>query len=405
MNDTLHRPPPLRGAERGSFAEKTVAERLPRIAGRVLMENQLPPSAEEAISALIEEMPYRPVRLLTDLDAPDLDGWNTAIAEVEGESWLEVPWFFAETYFYRRIVEAVDYFAARRDPPLDPFAYQKRRGLEVSASQIQAASLDLQTALDNGWNPQTFVHLLKADLWGNQADLSLWPADDQTHPVHAPEVADSHLLIDDAPAVARHVDRSSLPRRIDVIVDNAGLELIGDLVLADYLLTSGVAADVLLHVKLHPTFVSDAVQGDVVGTIAFLTGHTDAHTKGFGVRLADHMNKGALRVTTDAYWTSSLSGWEMPLDVREDLNESNLVIAKGDANYRRLLGDRHWPFDTPFSQIMSYFLAPLVALRTYKSEVASGLDARRTAQIAAEDPEWLINGRWGLIQAANCDHE
>jgi hypothetical protein len=46
---------------------------------------------------------------------------------------------------------------------------------------------------------------------------------------------------------------------------------------------------------------------------------------------------------------------------------------KGDANYRRLIGDALWPHDTPFAHVLSYFAAPLLALRTLKSEVCVGL--------------------------------
>jgi len=392
-------PEPLRGTDRGSFAQTTVAVRLPSIGERVLTENRLSEPARKRVRALIDEMPHAPVRPLSDVHAPDAESWNRSISEQDGRSWLEVPWFFAETYFYRRIVEAVDYFAPNARPPVDPFSYQKGRGLELSWPKIQAAAADLQEAMGKGWAIEPFVHLLKADLWGNQVDLSLWPADDENHPVHAPENADNHLLIDDAREVARHLEAQDGPRRLDVIVDNAGFELIGDLVLADYGLATGVVRQVVLHVKLHPTFVSDALYGDVLSTIEALRKRSEAETHSFGSRLGAYHQNGSLRLSTHAYWTSPLAGWEMPAEVRAELSESDLVISKGDANYRRLLGDRHWPFETPFGEIVGYFPAPLVALRTYKSEVACGLDSERVAQLAAADPEWLINGRWGLIQA------
>jgi hypothetical protein len=49
---------------------------------------------------------------------------------------------------------------------------------------------------------------------------------------------------------------------------------------------------------------------------------------------------------------------------------SAMVFVKGDANYRRLLGDRTWPLDTPFSDVVSYFPVPVCALRTLKAEVS-----------------------------------
>jgi len=69
-------------------------------------------------------------------------------------------------------------------------------------------------------------------------------------------------------------------------------------------------------------------------------------------------------------------------------------------NYRRLVGDRQWPFTTPFADIVDYFPAPLAALRTLKAELAAGLEPQHAAMAAAVDPAWLTNGRWGVIQFA-----
>jgi hypothetical protein len=81
------------------------------------------------------------------------------------------------------------------------------------------------------------------------------------------------------------------------------------------------------------------------------------------------------------------------------LAQSSLVISKGDAHYRRLLGDRHWPFETDFRKIMAYYPTPLVALRTLKSELVAGLKTGQAEAVAHQDPEWLLNGRWGMIQS------
>ena len=88
----------------------------------------------------------------------------------------------------------------------------------------------------------------------------------------------------------------------------------------------------------------------------------------------------------------------MPESLRRELGKSDLVLFKGDMNYRRLLGDRHWGYEDPFEEIMAYFPAPVVAIRTLKAEVVCGLRPGQADETAAKDPEWMVDAKWGVIQ-------
>lgn len=394
-------PDSLRGREVGTFAHKTVTVRMPGTVQRVLAENELPPEAVGALETLLSELPNGTIRPLRDRSAPDVMAWDTYVAPYTGQTWLDVPWFFAETYFFRRILEATGYFEAGPGRGADPFAYQKRTALEVSREDIRSLVHRLRKGLIPGvWDPDMFQHLLHADLWGNQADLNLWPADEEGRPRHSgSDVEREHLLADDTTQLLTYL--SGLAERgirVDMIVDNAGLEFVCDLALVDYLLTSQKASVVNLHLKMHPTFVSDATPENVWQTLAFLQADADSDVQAFGARLRGHIEGNKLRLHADPYWTSPLSGWEMPDTLRQELSGADLLVSKGDANYRRLLGDRHWPFTTPFTDIVSYVPAPIVALRTLKSEVAAGIDADRLDTLDQRDPDWLVNGKWGVIQ-------
>lgn len=393
-------PAPLRGEEDNTWAQSTITERLPNIAQRVLDENDYPAATVARVQTLIEEIPRSPIRFLASQTAPDAAAWRSYVRPYLGQNWLEPPWFFAETYFYRRVLEAVTYFEPEVGPQGDPFAYQKRQGLTTTRAATEAAAAQLAQWVAAGWQADAAAKLLAGALWGNQADLSLWPAEDEAQPQHgSEETAREHLLVDDTAAVVAYLAQRPAPR-IDVIADNAGFELIGDLALVDYLLTSGRAARVHVHVKMHPTFVSDAMIKDVADTVAFLRAEETAAVREFGERLAGHRRDGRLLLHDHPFWTSPLPLWEMPDDLYDDLSQSQLIISKGDANYRRLLGDRHWPFTTPFAAIMSYAPAPVLALRTLKAELAAGLTEAQVARLEREDPAWLVSGRWGVIQAA-----
>ncbi|MCU6535087.1 damage-control phosphatase ARMT1 family protein, partial [Klebsiella pneumoniae] len=143
--------------------------------------------------------------------------------------------------------------------------------------------------------------------------------------------------------------------RIDFIVDNAGFELIGDLCLADFLLATNAAEKVYLHLKTHPVFVSDAMGKDIRYTIEFLDRSIDLNVKAFAERLKNYIDNDRLVCRENQFWTSPLAFWEMPDSLYAELVQSSLILVKGDANYRRTLGDRHWPYTISYQDVTSYF--------------------------------------------------
>lgn len=373
---------------------------MPEIAARTISENDFPSEVNSRIETLISEIRSGTVRPIVDPGTEDAEGWNDALKPYLGLDWLQIPWFVAETYMYRRIVEATGYFQPGPTYHVDPYSFQKQSGLEQSIPGItQLWSRVDGWVSDRQFLPDHLVSLFLADLWGNQADLSVFPAgkDEQPAP-RASHDSGEHLLVNEAPQVVEALYSRSPVQRIDMILDNAGFELCGDLALAYFLLEAGLANTIRLHVKLHPTFVSDTIATDITTTLSELEGRTETGRVSSGVRVL--LDENRLQIVSDPFWTSPLPVWKMPEGLKTGLSRSSLVIFKGDANYRRLLGDLHWPFDTSFTEIVRYFPAPLVALRAMKSEIVSGLAPGQANDLLARDPEWQVNGRWGLIQYA-----
>jgi hypothetical protein len=397
-------PSPYLCSEAGSFAENTLLVRLPEIARRVIVENQFSTEINTRIEALIAEMPDTPIRQIDDAGAPDEALWRGYL-DRSPLTWRELSFFCCENYFYRRVLEASGYFKEGFTHALDPYQGQKQLGLETSDKGIRvlAKRLEAWRCEDTGL-VQALTEAVESNLWGNRADLSLWPAGaegtlENTN-LHQPE---EFLVVNQIPDLVAHLTglRSQSEEsmvRIDFLIDNAGFELVCDLMLADLLIGRKVASGVRFHLKMHPTFVSDALAEDVVKTTAFLCQHENDAVKRFGERIDEALKSGRLTLEGNYFWNSPRLDWEMDADLRVELREAVLVLTKGDAHYRRLSGDLHWEETTPFNDVTDYFPTSICALRTCKSEVIVGLPDGRKEELDRIEKDWKTNGRWGIVQ-------
>ena len=102
-------PPFLMTSDPGSFACNTILERKPQIIHQLLADNAYPPAIVAALETFRDEIASRPIQPLIE-SALDVPEWNRELARYAGKTWLEIPWYFAESYFYRRLLEAIGYF-------------------------------------------------------------------------------------------------------------------------------------------------------------------------------------------------------------------------------------------------------------------------------------------------------
>ena len=394
-------PSPVMPSEENTFAHYTLVSRLPAVIERVIKENDFPPSIVQELENLIEDLFEGWVRPLADDQGPDVASWASYLIPFEGKSWFEMPFYFAEAYFFRRLLEATDYFVPSLWQGIDPFGYQKRLSLKKSMDAIRGISERIN-ALNTEqpqaqWYQTCLTALLQTSLWGNRADLSLWPVDAEDGATRDLQQQQTHILVDNTYDLLNYLSNIQ-GQRIDLIIDNAGFELVCDLFFTDFLLSTNTANIVYLHLKAHPIFVSDAMNQDVFYTLEMLANDISENVRMLAGRLQEYIAVGRLICRDSFFWNAPLAFWEMPDSLREELAKASLILIKGDANYRRILGDRHWLFTTPLSDIGYYFPTPFVALRTLKSEVATGLEPAQIEILNEQDPFWLTNGQWGVIQ-------
>ncbi|MFZ2359617.1 MAG: damage-control phosphatase ARMT1 family protein [Anaerolineae bacterium] len=388
MTPTL--PPPLMTSDPGSFARGTIVERKPQIIAQVLADHDYPAEIVAALHAFRDEIASQPMQPLRE-QSVDTAVWNAELARYAGRTWLEVPWYFAETFFYRKLLEAVRYLQPGPWQTVDPFGPQKRQQeaealARLAANWEQLAGLDLHVL---------FETLLHSALWGNRADLSNLTVKEQALAGLAAQ-DEKHLLLIDHTAQVHALLAGGVPR-VDFINDNVGLDSLFDLALADFLLAHGRTQQVVMHLKDRPFFVSDAMPEDIEIVLASMARSTNPSLCDLAARLTDALAAGRLLLKTAPFWTSSGMFRDMAGKLRSDIGAAALAIIKGDVNYRRLLDDRHWPPTTRMEDVASNFPTSFVALRTLKGEIMVGLTAGQAEQLSADDPTWLINGKRGVV--------
>lgn len=217
-----------------------------------------------------------------------------------------------------------------------------------------------------------FTEMIEICLWGNATDLSLltsltYEDIQKLQGSNARKEQQKNILVNDEYAAfdilnsLRKSGKST--RRVDIVLDNAGFELFVDLILAGYLLSTGLATEVVLHPKSIPWFVSDVLPkdfADLLGAVADpqafysaldekdgkapapLNDEEVANVKFLFDNWSHYHSEGQLILRPNRFWTQAGSFWRMSHTAKElhkDLRQSELVIFKGDLNYRKLTGD------------------------------------------------------------------
>ncbi|QEU88349.1 damage-control phosphatase ARMT1 family protein [Streptomyces viridosporus] len=382
--------PVILGNEPGSFPHGVLAERHPAIIRQVREAFPYEPRQRRALDALLANCTEGEVEPLP-ADAHDRELWEAWGMDAHaGRSWYDVPWLWSESWFYRRLLDAVGYFGPGPWQGIDPFRPSKLAELHSPATDEELAALDDLAARPAQEQARALLH---GSLWGNRADLSFRlsaEGAEETTPVPG-------LVADDSERLWSLLDAAG-GGTLCLVADNAGRELVPDLLLVAHLLAHGRIGRAVLHVKPHPYYVSDATPADVVDALRRLTAAGGA-AAGYGRGLWTALSEGRLTLRAHPFSCSPLPYDRMPDDLRADFAPAAVTLVKGDLNYRRLVGDRHWPPTTPFADVTAHFPGPVAALRTLKSDVITGLAPEtEAALVAAEGQRWRTGGTHALIQ-------
>lgn len=377
----MQRPAPINTRD-NAFAHHTMKIRVPGTVRETAAH--APEDVRADLLRLADDMAANAVIPPLMRPAPDYAEWMAAYLAHDGDTWHDTEWWFAEVYLYRLIIEYTRWYETK----LDPFAHKKAEEL---ASPTLWKTLDAALMIEPD-DPQRLEYLIDFALWGNRIDLSL-----ESVKAHGTEAHPDDLLVDDR-ALALEALRSQSEPVVHLVADNTGSELALDLALVDGLL-DGVCPQVIVHLKHHPTFVSDAIPADAADLLARMADRRRTPYQALAERLNGAILDQRLILRPDLLWNGPRFLWDFPADfVQEQFGTAALVIVKGDANYRRLVGDALWAAETPFADVIGPFPAPLLALRTLKSDPIVGLRPGQAEELDAIESGWRTNGRRGVMQ-------
>ncbi|KAI1647368.1 DUF89-domain-containing protein [Daldinia loculata] len=462
--------PPYLTSDKSSFAYVSARDRWPVIITqaiddlyRSVSECEEPEKQNEG-KRIIEELARlkyelqhdRQLTPIRDDGAADVAIYNRELEQLGTPSWFNIPWLFSECYLYRRL--HTSFSLSKHWKTYDVFYRQKIKTFRSSRPavlELAARYKDLVTQIKHDGNSTSaeheeaekilFFEMCEICLWGNATDLSLltsltYEDIQKLQGSEARKASEKNILVNDLGAtydvLKKAKSEGKKERRVDIVLDNAGFELYVDLILAGFLLSSGLATLVVLHPKSIPWFVSDVLPADFAALLNALVNpkqfyetpsdddklqdrtpsalsDKDVADLGFLFQEWSQMYaEGQLILRPNRFWTYPGSYWRLPSfekSLYEDLKSSEVVIFKGDLNYRKLTGDATWDPTTPFTKAIGP-LGPgsgvnVLALRTCKADVVVGLKPGQDEELRATEGgggdsgarKWAWSGKWAVV--------
>lgn len=420
------------------FAYVTIKDRLPTILVKTLdafhrnwlsfiKRNQINDSndwkdAGDESKKIIGEMAKLKYEMVTDkpLDklignATDIDIWNDYFQEYikkhrEEPTWFTAPWLYVECFMYRKL--STFFETSKWFKKYDPFEEQKQHALQSSMSAVVILGNYLALITGNTQEEAIkFVDMfIQISLWGNKCDLSISAGNDNsqiTSPLKDLVNLKEKILVNDSEKLLDFFTKLKADKQqviLDIVLDNAGFELFTDLCLIEVLYLTGFLdlkhSLVRFYVKKHPWFISDTMKHDFYSLLDYMKNYHESNIiKDLGGKWHNYLaNKQWILIEND-YWTLPHDFSAMKIvnpDLYNQIGQANLVIFKGDLNYRKLAGDLNWIIQTPFREALRGFLpTSLCSLRTIKANVACGFPIDFKQENYPKD--WMVSGEFGMI--------
>ncbi|SBT86532.1 conserved protein, unknown function [Plasmodium malariae] len=413
-----------------SMENDTIVRRIPKVILQRVEEQNAEYTKENNIHVKVEKvrnMFINANKCTYEMIKCKMDGkfWNFLLShyiekdiKISSNSWL-----FNEYYFYQYINCAYDF----ENSNYDVFQYEKNDSINCNRPVIEeicTCAKRLIEIYNRNEEKKIFCIFFYFALWSNQFDLSWNPTKNKTeqHKTDEKDIKNKtlrekqfyfnvdnidklhnsfyleNILSNDVDDLYKDIATPAMKwKRFDIVLDNMGVEFITDLCLL-YFLTRYFDA-VTIHVKKCPLFVSDTMAKDVHYALDRLCSDERYPNTVFMAKMwKELINAQKWKIRDDIYWNMPLPYWVMSTSLLDELKQSNFVCFKGDANYRRCLGDLNFNFSEPHKNVLGYFPFRVIALRCLKSPLCCGVEKSIVEELNKRSSDWSNYGEYAILQ-------
>lgn len=330
---------------------------------------------------------------------------------------IDAPFIDVEHYFYFYILHHVNNSHGENTGEItDPYRESKISSMQKDyfstsgthkskIKELLDLGLKIKNCAGDRKQEENLGRLLKMNLSANSTDLSqlFWE-----------QFSEVTAAIDDSKEFwTDYASDLGGTSKINILVDNFGIEFLSDIILGYYfILKKGRDTDIeiIYHVNELPIFVSDVRSGDeklLFDILSSLTENNEEYTA-----LLDDIRSfiGTKLIFRPDFFCNMPNNYNIiskpeyknirELSAIKDIfNSSNLLIVKGDLNYRRMVGDKNYNPNKKIESRIGYIKCPVLIIRSFKSDCTLlGRKGREFLRNKNIEQDWQSSGKYGIIQ-------
>jgi len=330
---------------------------------------------------------------------------------LSSETKTKVPWHILEEYTHIKILEATKYWENGVDIYRESKEKNCKGGVEFFINNVNAEKGEKVYKGASGSDTRVILkEMLDMILLGNMYSDSANKTQEERQEKYLVDDSEEALdyLFD-----LREKTENGKETVLHILHDNVGFELVSLFYFANFCIKNKIVKKIVLHTKNYPYCVSDVtgekdirMQLDALSCVSELenipiekSGNVE-YMKRLSNDITGHLKNRNI-VIAKPHWFSTLGQnfVDIPEDYYTELKKADLIVAIGDAWYRKFFLNRNWNCEAPAKKILSYMPAPTLILRIGKNPMIAGVTTKMVKYLK-KIGKWWKPPKFGMIHFA-----